>query len=63
MKAIAPLLGAGSTFALIVILGLVAGIWLDNRLSSHYWVLALFFAALAVGTFAAWRLVSRALLP
>lgn len=56
MKTVAPLLAAGSTFATLTILGLLAGIW-----SGH--VLLLFFAGLVLGAYAAWRMVARTILP
>jgi len=61
VKAVVPLLAAGSTFAACVIIGLLAGIWLDHRLGSSYWVLVLFFGGFAIGAYSAWRLVARAL--
>lgn len=63
MKTLAPLLAAGSTFAATVVAGLLAGIWLDHRLGTSYWVLVLFFAGLVLGAYAAWRLVARTILP
>jgi F0F1-type ATP synthase assembly protein I len=63
VRSVLPLLGAGSTFAATVIVGLLAGIWLDHRLGTGYWVLVLFFAGFVVGIYAAWRLVARALSP
>jgi F0F1-type ATP synthase assembly protein I len=63
MRTLAPLLAAGSTFAATVVIGLLAGIWLDHRLGTSYWVLVLFFAGLALGAYAAWRLVARTILP
>lgn len=62
MRTLAPLLAAGSTFAATVIVGLLAGIWLDHRLGTSYWVLVLFFAGLVLGSYAAWRLVARTIL-
>ena len=63
MRTVAPLLAAGTTFAATVIVGLLAGIWLDHRLGTSYWVLVLFFAGLVIGVYAAWRLVARTILP
>jgi F0F1-type ATP synthase assembly protein I len=59
MKTVAPLLAAGSTFAVLAVAGLLAGIWLDHRLGTSYWVLVLFFAGLLLGIYAAWRMVAR----
>ncbi len=63
VKGLAPLLAAGSTFAVTVVVGLLAGVWLDHRLGTSYWVLVLFFAGFVLGIYGAWRLVSRALSP
>jgi F0F1-type ATP synthase assembly protein I len=63
MKTVAPLLAAGSTFAATVIVGLIAGIWIDHRLGTSYWALILFFVGFAVGIYAAWRLISGAFSP
>lgn len=63
MKAVAPLLAAGSAFTGSVILGLLAGVWLDHRLGTSYWVLLLFFAGLGLGSYAAWRMVAKTILP
>lgn len=63
MRTVLPLLGAGSTFAATVIVGLLAGIWLDHRLGTSYWVLVFFLLGFVVGIIAAWRLIARALSP
>lgn len=63
MKSLAPVLAAGSTFAVTVVLGLLCGVWLDHRLGTSYWVLILFCAGFVLGIYGAWRLVSRALSP
>ncbi|HZZ63953.1 MAG TPA: AtpZ/AtpI family protein [Candidatus Baltobacteraceae bacterium] len=54
-------LAAGSTFAATALLGLLAGIWLDHRLGTSFWVLVLFFAGVALGAYGAWRLLGPAL--
>ena len=54
-------LAAGSSFAATALLGLLAGIWLDHRLGTSFWVLLLFFAGVALGAYGAWRLLAPAL--
>lgn len=59
MKTVAPLIGAGVTFATTVIVGLLVGIWLMHRTGAQYWVLAGLFGGLILGGWSAFRLVSR----
>ena len=61
MNAVAPFLAAGTTFAATVIVGLLAGVWLDRHFGTAYWVLVMLFAGFVLGAFGAWRLVARSL--
>ena len=63
MKTGLAIAGAGGTFAATVVVALLLGIWLDGRQHTGYWTLVLFFGGIALGAYAAWRLVARALLP
>lgn len=56
MKAV---IGAGASFAVTVLLGLLAGIWLAGRTGQQLWVLGGLFAGLAIGGYAAFRLILR----
>jgi hypothetical protein len=59
MKDALPVIGAGATFAGTVLAGLLAGIWLAGRTGAQGWVLGGLFGGLALGGYAAVRLVMR----
>ena len=56
-----PVVAAGGTFAMTALAGLVAGIWIGGRTGQGLWVLAGLFGGLAVGAYAAYRLMMRSL--
>lgn len=58
MKTALALAGAGGTFAGSVIAGLAIGLWLDARLHAAYWTAILLFVGLAIGGYAAYRLIA-----
>jgi len=53
------LVGAGASFAVTVLVGLVLGIWLAGRTGHQLWVLGGLFGGLALGGYAAVRLILR----
>jgi hypothetical protein len=53
------IIGAGASFAVTVLAGLLAGIWLAGRTGQQLWVLGGLFAGLAIGGYAAFRLILR----
>jgi hypothetical protein len=61
VKELAPLLGAGGTFAASTLLGLAAGMALAGRLGNQGWVLAGLFVGMALGGYGAYRLLMRSL--
>lgn len=63
MKGVLAVIAAGGTFAGTVIVAIVVGIVADHRLGRSDVVVYAFFAGLALGAYAAWRLVAQAILP
>jgi hypothetical protein len=63
MKGVLAVIAAGSTFAGTVIVAIVIGIVLDQRLGRSDVIVYAFFAGLVIGAVAAWRLVAQALWP
>ena len=61
MKTVAPVLAAGSVFALTSVAGLAVGFWIGQRTGQGRWVLGGFFGGLAIGGYAAFRLLVRSL--
>jgi hypothetical protein len=61
MKGVLAVIAAGSTFAGTVIVAIVIGIVLDQRLHRSDVIVYAFFAGLVLGGIAAWRLVAQAL--
>ena len=61
MKAVAPVLAAGGTFAVATLVGLLAGIWVGERTRAPIFVAAGLFAGLALGGYSAYRLMLRSL--
>lgn len=61
MKSALTIAGAGAAFAGTVIAALALGIWLDARFGGAYYVALAFFAGLAIGGYAAYRLIAQAL--
>jgi len=55
----AAIVGAGASFAITVLAGLLAGIWLAGRTGQQIWVLGGLFLGLGVGGYAAVRLILR----
>jgi hypothetical protein len=56
-----PLLAAGSTFALCVLLGMALGIWVGHRSGQPLWVLGGLGLGFALGGYSAIRLLQRSL--
>jgi hypothetical protein len=63
MKGPLAVMAAGGTFAGTVIVAIVVGIVLDQRLGRSDLFVYTFFAGLVLGGYAAWRLVAQAILP
>jgi hypothetical protein len=61
VKGVMPVVAAGGTFAMTALAGLVIGIWIGGRTGQGLWVLAGLFGGLAVGAYAAYRLLMRSL--
>lgn len=61
MKGVAPLLGAGGTFAACVLVGFGLGILIDDRTGASYCALVGFFAGVLLGGYSAVRLLMRSL--
>ena len=56
-----PVIAAGGTFAMTALAGLAAGIWIGGRTGQDLWVLGGLFGGLALGAYAAYRLLMRSL--
>lgn len=61
MKPLLPVLGAGGTFALTTVAGLLAGVWLAERLRVPALAAAGLFVGLALGGYSAYRLLQRSM--
>jgi F0F1-type ATP synthase assembly protein I len=61
VKTVFALAGAGGAFAGTVVAGLALGWWLDMHLHTQYWLVLLLFAGLALGGYAAYRLIASSL--
>lgn len=61
MKRIAPVLGAGGTFAGLAIVGLVLGAVIDQRTGSQFYALIGLFVGMVLGGYGAFRLLMRSL--
>jgi uncharacterized protein YneF (UPF0154 family) len=61
VKSVAPVLAAGSTFAVATLAGLFAGVWIGHRTGQPLWVPAGLLAGLGLGAFSAFRLLMRSL--
>jgi hypothetical protein len=61
VKTVLPVIAAGTAFAMTTLCGLVIGIWIGGRTGQGLWALAGLFGGLAVGAYAAYRLVVRSL--
>ena len=61
MKPLLPVLGAGGAFAGTAAGGLLAGIWLAERLKAPILTAAGLFAGLALGGYSAFRLLLRSM--
>lgn len=61
MKSVAPLLGAGATFAGSVLVGFALGIYADARTGSQLYAFAGFFLGVLAGGYGAFRLLRRSL--
>jgi hypothetical protein len=61
LKPALAIVGAGGTFAGSVLAGLLLGLWLDSSLHASYWTAVLLFVGLAIGGYAAYRLIASAL--
>jgi TRAP-type mannitol/chloroaromatic compound transport system permease large subunit len=62
MKGALAVIAAGGTFAGTVVVAIVVGIVLDQRLGRSDLIAYAFFAGLALGAYAAWRLIAPAIL-
>ncbi len=61
MKAFAPVLSAGGTFAIAGLAGLGLGIWMAAKTGLGWWAFIGLMAGLAVGAYGAFRLLQRSL--
>ncbi|HEU5480864.1 MAG TPA: AtpZ/AtpI family protein [Candidatus Tumulicola sp.] len=61
MNGVVPVLAAGGTFAIAVLAGLMAGIWLGRLTGHELWVAGGLFAGMAVGGYSAVRLLLRSM--
>lgn len=61
MKPLLPVLGAGAAFAGTAVAGLLAGVWLAERLKVPILAAAGLFAGLALGGYSAYRLLVRSM--
>ncbi|HET6276081.1 MAG TPA: AtpZ/AtpI family protein [Candidatus Cybelea sp.] len=61
MKPLLPVLGAGGAFAGTTVAGLLAGVWLAERLRMPIVAAAGLFAGLALGGYSAYRLLLRSM--
>ena len=61
MRGLGPVLASGSTFVACTLAGLLAGIWVSSRSGQSLWVPAGLFGGLALGGYAAFRLLQRSL--
>ncbi len=57
MKGPASVIAAGSAFAGAAVAGLLIGIWLDHARHTEYFAAAGLFAGIALGGYAAFRLL------
>jgi TRAP-type mannitol/chloroaromatic compound transport system permease large subunit len=62
MKGALAVIAAGGTFAGTVVVAIIIGVVLDQRLGRSDLIVYAFFAGLVVGAYAAWRLVAPAIL-
>jgi hypothetical protein len=56
-----PVLGAGGTFAVAALLGLLGGIALGQHTGQQLWVLGGLFAGLALGGLSAFQLLRKSM--
>ena len=61
MKPLLPVLGAGGAFAGATVIGLLAGVWLAERLKMPVAAAAGLFVGLALGGYSAYRLLLRSM--
>jgi hypothetical protein len=61
VKAALPIIGAGAAFAGTVLLGLLGGIGLAGKTGQPLWALGGLFGGLALGGYAAVRLMLRSM--
>lgn len=61
MKGVPPLIGAGGAFVGSTLLGLGAGILVDQRTGGQLYVIAGLFAGMLLGGYAAFRLLLRSM--
>jgi hypothetical protein len=61
VKPLLPVLGAGGTFAGTTVAGLLAGVWLAERLRLPILAAAGLFAGLALGGYTAYRMLLRSM--
>ncbi|HEY9086438.1 MAG TPA: hypothetical protein VIN40_10970 [Candidatus Tyrphobacter sp.] len=61
MRGVPPLLGAGGAFAGFALLGLGAGILLDQATGGQFYVLVGLFGGMLLGGYTAFRLLLRSM--
>lgn len=61
MKPMLPLLGAGAGFAATTLAGMAAGVWIARSTGHPLWVIGGLMAGMALGGYAAVRLLVRSL--
>jgi len=61
MRPLLPVIGAGSAFAGAAVAGLLAGVWLAQRLGAPFVTAVGLFAGLALGGYSAYRLLVRSM--
>lgn len=61
MKPLLPVLGAGGAFAGMAVAGLLAGVWLAERLKVPILAAAGLFAGIVLGGYSAYRLLIRSM--
>jgi Putative F0F1-ATPase subunit Ca2+/Mg2+ transporter len=61
MRPLLPVLGAGGAFTSLAVVGLLAGVWLAERLKVPILAAAGLLAGIALGGYAAYRLFLRSM--
>lgn len=61
MNSLLPVVTAGATFAVVTLVGLLAGVWVAHATGEGLWAGAGFASGLVVGGYSAYRLVLRSM--